>query len=165
MTPLAAASNSLALTPSLGPFATTCLHTRGLKPQISPTSPQKAASYREMMTLSYSSGNLSPPPRHLIAATAARANSPLMTPYAPMCRSWPDRESCTYAKPMPLATSVSHAHSNAGTLLLVGRYASLHQMVGTTLPQVSCTKNLSPNNSLAYTLHPLAQQPRNIRQR
>ena len=29
---------------------------------------------------------------------------------------------------------------NAGTLLLVGRYGSLHQMVGTTLPQVPGTK-------------------------
>ena len=40
---------------------------------------------------------------------------------------------------------------------LVGRYESLHQMVGTTLPQVSGTKNVSLNYSLTYTLHSLAQ--------
>ena len=54
---------------------------------------------------------------------------------------------------------------NAGILILVGRYGSLHQMVGTTLPQVSDTKNISPTYSLAYTLNPFAQQPQNIRQR
>ena len=50
------------------------------------------------------------------------------------------------------------------TLLLVGRYESLHQMLGTTLPRVSGTKTLSPNNYLAYTPDPLTQQPWIIRQ-
>ena len=49
-TPLDATSNSVALTFLLSSFAITCLHTRGLKLQMSPTSPQKVACYREMMT-------------------------------------------------------------------------------------------------------------------
>ena len=57
-----------------------------------------------------------------------------------------------------------HTHTqNAGTLLLVGRHGSLHQMVRTRLIQVSGTKRLSPNISLAYTLDTVAQHPRNIR--
>ena len=59
-----------------------------------------------------------------------------------------------------------HTHTqNARTFLLVGRYGSVHQMVGAALPQVSSAENISPNYSLAYTLRPLAQQPRNILQR
>ena len=54
---------------------------------------------------------------------------------------------------------VARTLKNAGTLLLVGRYGSLHQMIGTTLLQVSGTKDLSPNYSLAYTLHPLPNSP------
>ena len=54
---------------------------------------------------------------------------------------------------------------NTGTFLLVGRYGSLHQMVGTTLPQVPGMENLPPIHSMAYPLRPLAKQPWNIRQR
>ena len=40
-----------------------------------------------------------------------------------------------------------HTHTqNARTLLLVGRCRSVHQMVGTALPQVSSTENISPNH-------------------
>ena len=39
----------------------------------------------------------------------------------------------------------------------------LHQMVGTTLPQMPGTKILPPNCSMAYPLHALAKQPWNIR--
>ena len=110
-TPLNDTSNSVALTPFLSSFVATCLQTRDLKPQISRTSPQKVAYYRELMTPSYSSGNLLSPPRRLMATTAAGADSPLMASSAFMCHSWPDRGSCTEATPMTLATSVSHAHS------------------------------------------------------
>ena len=50
-------------------------------------------------------------------------------------------------------------NSNTGTFLLVGRYGSLHQMVGTTLPQVPGTENLPPNHSMAYPLRPLPNSP------
>ena len=63
-----------------------------------------------------------------------------MTSFAFMCRSWPYRGSCTYTTPIHLVTSVSHTQ-NAGTLLLVGRYERLHQMLGTTLPRVPGMKN------------------------
>ena len=50
-----------------------------------------------------------------------------------------------------------HTHTqNAGTLLLVDRYGSLHTMVGKTLPQVLGAKNISLNYPLAYTLHTIA---------
>ena len=68
------------------PFTTTCLHTRGLKLRISSTSPLKAAYYREMMIPRYSSESLSPPPRRLLATTAARSDIFLMTQSAFRCR-------------------------------------------------------------------------------
>ena len=92
-------------------FALTCLHTRSLKPDISPTSPQKVTYYREMMTPSYSSGNLSSSPWRLMATTAAGADPPSITPSVFMCRSWPDRGSCTHATPTPLVPSMPHVHS------------------------------------------------------
>ena len=88
-----------------------------------------------------------------------RPDPPSMTSSAFMCHSWRYRGSCTYTTPMPLVASVSHTQ-NAGTLLLMDRYESLHQMLGTTLSRVSGMKTLSPNNFLAYTLESLAQQPR-----
>ena len=90
------------------------------------------------MTPSYSSGNISSSPRRLIDTTAAGADPPSMTPSAFMCRSGPDRGSCTHATPMPLVTSFLHTHAqNTGTLLLVGTHGSLHQVVGTVLAQVA----------------------------
>ena len=48
---------------------------------------------------------------------------------------------------------------NAGTFLMVGRYGSLHQMVGTKLPRMQGTETLPPNYSMAYPLHPLPNSP------
>ena len=73
-----------------------------------------------MTTPSYSSGNRPPPPRRLIVAIAAGADPPLTTPSALMCHSWPDHGSCTHATPMPLATSVSHAHSKCWNASISG---------------------------------------------
>ena len=52
-----------------------------------------------------------------------------------------------------------------GTLILVGSYERQHKIVGATLPHVSCTPNLSSNNSLACITHSLGQQPWCLRQR
>ena len=41
----------------------------------------------------------------------------------------------------------------------MGGYESLHQMAGTTLPQMPTTENLPPNYSMVYPLYPLAKQP------
>ena len=46
---------------------------------------------------------------------------------------------------------------NAGTFLLVGRYGSLHQMVGTTPPQMSGTENFPSDHPMACTLRPIAE--------
>ena len=73
--------------PPLSHSAITCPHTRGLKLRISSTSPLKVAYYREMMTSRYLCEILSPPPRRLMATSAAGSDIPLMTQSAFMCRS------------------------------------------------------------------------------
>ena len=56
----------------------------------------------------------------LMGITAAGANPTLMTPSAFMCRSWPDRGSCTHATPMPLVISVLHAHFKSWSASIAG---------------------------------------------
>ena len=91
-TRLTVTPNSVALTQTpLRISATTCLRTRGLKSWTSLTSPPKGTYYREMMTPSYSSGNLSPSPRRL-CHYGRRSRPPLDDPvriYMPLlARPW-----------------------------------------------------------------------------
>ena len=109
------------LNPPLSLFAATYHHTRGLKPQTSPTSPQKVVYYGAIMTPSYSSENLSLSPRCLMVTAATGADPLSMTLSALMGHSWPDRGSYTHTTPMPLVTSVSHAHSKCWNTFIGGK--------------------------------------------
>ena len=158
-TQLAATSNAVVLSAPISLFTTTCLYTRDLKPYISLTSAKDHLLQGDNDTISLVRTPIAVALAPDIHNSRRSRPPPLMTSSAFMCRSWLDRRSCTHATPIPLATSLSHAHSKYWN----ARYGSLHHMVSTTLPQVSGAENLSPNYSLVCTLHPLAQQPWNIR--